>query len=606
MLKTIGAAHRTPSGFKETKMSTGHTGSCKTIDDYLWKGPKNKNIETYLESGHNHPNRPLAFRKTNDLVHSDAHGWSKEMDSLRKAWNKDHGRTYYHFVISADPKDHVGADELADLGLEWVNKVLPETQAIVSVHDDNENGIMHAHVIVNSVYPKTGYKVHRTDKDIEHEADICQDLCKKYGLSTLPYLRERKKQLRDGMRPSMSDQPSHKSKAELEMQARGAHSWMADIRSTVDSCVATSHTWAGFESAMNEKGYQIKRPRRGGIVFVHPDSTGYTMRANAAKMGTDYCYEGILARMEFNLNDLASGVIDEQTYVKKLDEAKTYAAKTRQAPALHPYRHPGPLSIVELAQIGVHRKSRAFSKAHINRTLASINTIKKHRVTSISQVDELINDLNQKVIAADAYADVLQQQISKAKMLLELSRQADTAQKEIDSLPSGVWAITTRLHRNNLEKTVSQNREKVRMGLESAQDYIKTNLSVYYPDTYNLEQILKFLHTRAEQTSSEVENLKKEIADCRRTYTFIAGKRHELNLNEKAATPCTGMPSANTFRPIAKVQTTPKAVIKLLDDETRVRAKIYKSMGMKSSVSQPEKTTTQHTERSHKNAPMRW
>jgi hypothetical protein len=147
MLKTIGqghaesrAIHRAENGARlevdESGGKTGHVGSCKNIDNYLWEGPRN--VDAYLERGKGHEGRPLAFRHTDELDFEGEHGWWRVMDEERRAWGKTDGRTYYHFVVSPDPRDHVGADELADVALEWVRRCLSGTQAVVSVHDDNE------------------------------------------------------------------------------------------------------------------------------------------------------------------------------------------------------------------------------------------------------------------------------------------------------------------------------------------------------------------------------------------------------------------------------------------------------------------------------------
>jgi hypothetical protein len=273
MLKTIGqghaesrAIHRAENGARlevdESGGKTGHVGSCKNIDNYLWEGPRN--VDAYLERGKGHEGRPLAFRHTDELDFEGEHGWWRVMDEERRAWGKTDGRTYYHFVVSPDPRDHVGADELADVALEWVRRCLPGTQAVVSVHDDNEGHIMHAHVVVNSVIPSTGKKIHRTDADVRREAEVCQELCREHGLAAMPSPRERRRQ-------AWSAQWAKAEAAERRIETRGGRSWKADIRRAVDECVRACRLGMGYDAAGGEGsprgGLRDARRRRCGL---HP------------------------------------------------------------------------------------------------------------------------------------------------------------------------------------------------------------------------------------------------------------------------------------------------------------------------------------------------
>lgn len=290
MLKTMGqghaesrAIHRAENGARlevdESGGKTGHVGSCKNIDNYLWEGPRN--VDAYLERGKGHEGRPLAFRHTDELDFEGEHGWWRVMDEERRAWGKIDGRTYYHFVVSPDPRDHVGADELADVALEWVRRCLPGTQAVVSVHDDNEGHIMHAHVVVNSVIPSTGKKIHRTDADVRREAEVCQELCREHGLAAMPSPRERRRQ-------AWSAQWAKAEAAERRIETRGGRSWKADIRRAVDECVREATTWRQFVRAMGARGFQVRETRRGDLTYYHPDSTGSDKRVRACRLGMGY------------------------------------------------------------------------------------------------------------------------------------------------------------------------------------------------------------------------------------------------------------------------------------------------------------------------------
>ena len=309
MLKTIGqghaesrAIHRAENGARlevdESGGKTGHVGSCKNIDNYLWEGPRN--VDAYLERGKGHEGRPLAFRHTDELDFEGEHGWWRVMDEERWAWGKTDGRTYYHFVVSPDPRDHVGADELADVALEWVRRCLPGTQAVVSVHDDKEGHIMHAHVVVNSVIPSTGKKIHRTDADVRREAEVCQELCREHGLAAMPSPRERRRQ-------AWSAQWAKAEAAERRIETRGGRSWKADIRRAVDECVREATTWRQFVRAIGTRGFQVRETRRGDLTYYHPDSTGSDKRVRACRLGMGYDAAGVRARLAVDFGTPADG-----------------------------------------------------------------------------------------------------------------------------------------------------------------------------------------------------------------------------------------------------------------------------------------------------------
>lgn len=149
-----------------------------------------KRIDRLLQYGSNGNNdRCLAFGKTKYVLSDDKYGWSKEFIETRLVMGGKSYKDevfYYHYTISPDPRDHASAEEIRDLALDWVNKVFPGAQAIVSVNNDNEGHIMQAHIIVNAVYPMSGKRVHISKSESKRMWRICQDLCSTYGLSTLP------------------------------------------------------------------------------------------------------------------------------------------------------------------------------------------------------------------------------------------------------------------------------------------------------------------------------------------------------------------------------------------------------------------------------------
>ncbi|MCD8317232.1 MAG: relaxase/mobilization nuclease domain-containing protein [Eggerthellaceae bacterium] len=119
-------------------------------------------LKDYLESegralGMDFYNMTLDERQLSGLDATqakDSFEWDKEMDELRQNANSEkraYGKAgYLHYVISPSPIDHVGLSQLRQLTKQWVLGFYENCPIAIAYHDDNTNGIMHAHVIVNN------------------------------------------------------------------------------------------------------------------------------------------------------------------------------------------------------------------------------------------------------------------------------------------------------------------------------------------------------------------------------------------------------------------------------------------------------------------------
>lgn len=538
MLKTISQGHYTPARDAFKPVRSGHTGSCKTLDDYLYLGPKEDrsgvDIERYLESGRDHSqkHRPLAFGSCN-LTNAVEHGWSREMDKTRRRWGKNHGRTYYHFVISADPEDHVGAVELKDVALEWVQQALPGAQAIVSVHADNANGLMHAHIVVNSVYPDSGYKIHRTNSDVEHEADLCQDICRAHGLGALPYLRDLKKQKAAGIRQFISNQPVRRSVAEVEMERSGRRSWMAEIRHAVDDCAPQSRSWGEFERMMASRGFAINRPRRGGITFVHPDSTGFDKRAQGHKMGTNYSLEGIEARFGLDLDGALSGgsyiEADEKMAFDRGHNAKAGYRKSmiRRAgmrPVVVPGRKPT-MGDVARGKLIVHRSGKvSLTAARAN--MQAVGVAKQYRCTSLADIRSNLALFAGRIEALEARAQALTSAASAASEALAAANDAAAARHELEDLPKGIWSITTRQRRNELLERITNDEAKTEQILSTASQYISEKNLEDAPDAYKARAVAQTLRAQARDAEQEARGITSGLRELQAAADTLGAEKH--------------------------------------------------------------------------------
>ena len=95
---------------------------------------------------------------------------------------KTEGRMYYHYVQSIKPDENLSPEHAHKIALELAD-YFQGFEAVVSTHMDRAH--IHSHLIINSVNPDTGKKLHLDDKSIFRIRDYSDGLCLKHGLSVL-------------------------------------------------------------------------------------------------------------------------------------------------------------------------------------------------------------------------------------------------------------------------------------------------------------------------------------------------------------------------------------------------------------------------------------
>lgn len=103
--------------------------------------------------------------------------WYQMMDGMRKVADNNRStigkraRTYTHFIISCDPRGNIGLDEFRSIVTAWGEKFFDDSKlgsydvAIIYLNDNmerrerGEEGILHAHIIVNNTDLKDGKRI---------------------------------------------------------------------------------------------------------------------------------------------------------------------------------------------------------------------------------------------------------------------------------------------------------------------------------------------------------------------------------------------------------------------------------------------------------------
>ena len=264
----------------------------------------------------------------------DGIAWGRQMESTRRLSGNDvavNGRgpvTFKHYVLSPDPRDGCDLETLRDLALEWARENFGDYEVAIAYHDDNENHIPHAHVIVNNTNLVTGRRIsgEHTNERVRGINNSLQNLALKLGLSAfsedhrsmneeemsasganasrLGDERGRREWVdhrgrNDGNPRRMPRPPRTRGPradlAERGIESRGEGSWVAEVRDAVDLARRISRSEAELLSALAAMGVGVGESRGGDWIFRHP--SGGAKRVRGARLGQEFSRNALEGEM---------------------------------------------------------------------------------------------------------------------------------------------------------------------------------------------------------------------------------------------------------------------------------------------------------------------
>ena len=107
------------------------------------------------------------------------------------------GTWFYHYTQSFSPQERVTPAEAHQIAQELAERFFPGCEVLVATHIDRAH--LHSHLVVNSVKPDTGKKLHFTPRTLERMRLVSDQICREHGLTILKPYRQ-KKQVK-GLRP---------------------------------------------------------------------------------------------------------------------------------------------------------------------------------------------------------------------------------------------------------------------------------------------------------------------------------------------------------------------------------------------------------------------
>lgn len=278
------------------KPIAGHTG-CTGIKNYLEKDSRALGIQV------------MNFVWQEEHVFEDiaaapiGFDWAASMDATRHACGNDTpyrgkpARTFKHFVLSPDPQDGLSAEQVSELARAWTLKHFADFEVAIVLHDDNENRIPHAHIVVNNTNLVTERRL-QTPDPLELNRSL-QELAEERGYRFM----------RDEVVRETDEGPARKAtpttmqnvylrRAEMEIQKEGGYSWVSDIRNRVTVAKALARNEDEFIAVLEalevEVAQNSERSWRRDWIYSLADHP--TWRIGGEKLGISFGQEALRRR----------------------------------------------------------------------------------------------------------------------------------------------------------------------------------------------------------------------------------------------------------------------------------------------------------------------
>ena len=201
-----------------------------------------------------------------------------DMLNVKHIYNKEGGRQCKHYVLSFAP------DEITkDNAIEYSEKLAKQCfgdrfQAFVGLHTRSDSGVLHAHIIVNSVSHIDGYKLRLHKQDLERFKDINDGLAREYGLQVIDRSPDAVAKRGLPQLYSMESYQLHK-KAFFNTENKNI-SYVGNCYSCVLNCIKSKpKSFDEFTSYMGDCGWRVKL-RGKNITFTSATNSKHRIRAN--------------------------------------------------------------------------------------------------------------------------------------------------------------------------------------------------------------------------------------------------------------------------------------------------------------------------------------
>jgi len=179
----------------------------------------------------------------------------KSFMATKNLYGKADGIFFYQYVQSFSPKEEVTPEEAHQIAQELAERFFPGCEVLVATHIDRAH--LHSHLVVNSVKPDTGEKLHFTPRTLERMRLVSDQICREHGLTTLKPYRP-KKQVK-GLRPG-----------EYRSAMRG-QSWKFQLIAVIEAVMERTGNREEFLNELRRRGYDARwEESRKRITYITP------------------------------------------------------------------------------------------------------------------------------------------------------------------------------------------------------------------------------------------------------------------------------------------------------------------------------------------------
>lgn len=164
-----------------------------------------------------------------------------EFKATKKLYSKENGVFFYHYDQSFKIGENISPATAHEIARKFAEDNYKGFEVLVATHIDKDH--LHSHFLINSVSFENGKKLHQGTDTIKKLRTYSDEICKSYGLSTLPkYEKGRTKTI---------------SSKEYRTAEKG-QSWKFKLMNSIDECMKISYTKEQFLKNMERLGYGVK------------------------------------------------------------------------------------------------------------------------------------------------------------------------------------------------------------------------------------------------------------------------------------------------------------------------------------------------------------
>ena len=286
--------------------------------------------------------RPGKAVLVSSLYLDDTRNYAKQFRETAYSFGKGKAfgeRKYYHFKLSADPKDHISPKESQRLAEELAQQLFPDHECVIATHIDT--GIVHSHIIVNSVNFATGLKLHVSDHEYAAMKDRTNDIAAKHGLRTLDWRKSANKRVKQ---------------AEHHISKNGKTCWKDELRKTLDQAISECDSFISLRNYLERQDIKLSRITDKTISFIYP---GQKKSVRGDTLGVAYSRSAI----EQRLREPKEQVKAQKSIAERLAENKAISNRNQR---------------FSVDQVD-HQQAVSFSGGISERLAAAKEVVKEHQ-----------------------------------------------------------------------------------------------------------------------------------------------------------------------------------------------------------------------------------